>query len=179
MPPVVITGGPGAGKTTLLAQLACQGHATVDESARSIIAERLGRGESPRPEPLAFAREIMRRDIEKYQRAPRTRRWTFFDRGAVESIAMLHALAPLPAAELGALLDAHRFHATVFVLPPWEEIYVTDAERDHSFAHAIRVHAHLVDWYASCGYVLHEVPRLPAPERARHVVRVLSGETAG
>ena len=31
----------------------------------------------------------------------------------------------------------------------------------------------LVSWYGSCGYVIHEVPRVPAPERARQVVRVL------
>jgi len=30
--------------------------------------------------------------------------------------------------ELQALLDPYRFHNQVFVLPPWEDIYVTDAE---------------------------------------------------
>jgi predicted ATPase len=66
MPHVIVTGGPGAGKTTLLAELAARGYATVDESARAIIAERLARGESPRPDQGAFAREILRRDIDKY-----------------------------------------------------------------------------------------------------------------
>src|ERR671938_223494 len=65
-PRVVITGGPGAGKTTLLAELAARGYTTVEESARAIIAERLTSGASRRPSPLAFAREILRRDIEKY-----------------------------------------------------------------------------------------------------------------
>jgi hypothetical protein len=37
------------------------------------------------------------------------------------------------------------------------------------------VYAMLASWYGRCGYVVHEVPRLPPLERARHVVRVLSG----
>lgn len=173
--PAVITGGPGTGKTTLLAELAAMGYLTVTESARAVIAERLARGESPRPDPLAFAHEILCRDIEKYAReGQQSGRWVFFDRGAVESIAMVHEASPLPAAELAGLLDSYRFHHLVFILPPWEAIYVTDAERDHSFAHACRVHAMLVSWYGRCGYVLHEVPRLPPLERALHVARVLS-----
>jgi predicted ATPase len=173
--PVVITGGPGAGKTTLLAELAARNYLTVDESARAVIAERLARGESPRPDPLAFAQEILRRDIEKYaRRTQQSGQWVFFDRGAVESIAMVHEAAPFATAELAGLLDSYRFHHLVFVLPPWEAIYVTDAERDHSFAHACRVHTMLVSWYGRCGYTLREVPRLAPRERALHVIRVLS-----
>jgi predicted ATPase len=173
VPHVVITGGPGAGKTTLLVELAAMGYPTVSESARAIISERLAQGRSARPEPLAFAQEILRRDAEKYATHQQSGRWVFFDRGAVESAAMVHDASPMPKAELAALLDTYRFHNQVFVLPPWEAIYVTDAERDHSFAHAGRVHSQLVSWYRTCGYELHEVPWLPAPERARHVVQVL------
>lgn len=149
------------------------GYPTVGESARAIISERLARGESPRPEPLAFAQEILRRDAEKYTHQQQRDQWVFFDRGAVESVAMVQDASPMPSAELQALLDTYRFHNQVFVLPPWQAIYVTDAERDHSFAHACRVHSQLVNWYRACGYELHEVPRLPVPERARYLVRVL------
>src|SRR6187200_2942381 len=97
MPHVIVTGGPGAGKTTLLAELAALGHATVDESARAIIAERLARGESPRPDPASFAREILRRDIEKYLNWPRTSEWVFFDRGLIDAIGMRHDATPLSA----------------------------------------------------------------------------------
>lgn len=75
------------------------------------------------------------------------------------------------------MLALYPFHATVFVLPPWELIYTNDAERDQSFAEAIDVHARIVRWYRSCGYVLGEVPRLPVAQRAEHVLRVL-GESA-
>jgi len=174
MPHVIVTGGPGAGKTTLLAALADLGYITVEESARAIIAERLCRGESPRPAPVAFAREILRRDIEKYLRQPLTSKWVFFDRGIVDALGMVHEVSPLSDLELQATLALYPFHPSVFILPPWEAIYATDAERDQSFAEALHVHAKVVAWYRSCGYDLHEVPRLSVPQRAAHVLRVLA-----
>ncbi|HEU4686825.1 MAG TPA: AAA family ATPase [Vicinamibacterales bacterium] len=173
MPHVIVSGGPGAGKTTLLAELAARGHETVDESARAIIAERLARGESPRPDPVTFAREILRRDIEKYVNRPRTSEWVFFDRSLIEAMGMLHEASPSATSELQSMLATYPFHPTVFVLPPWEAIYSTDAERDQSFAEAVQVHARIVEWYRSCGYMLDEVPRLPVAGRADHVLRVL------
>lgn len=120
MPHVIVTGGPGAGKTTLLAALAEMGYITVEESARAIIAERLARGASRRPDLVTFAQETLRRDIEKYLGQPRTPQWVFFDRGVVDALGMLHEVSPLPAVELQATLASYPFHASVFVLPPWE-----------------------------------------------------------
>jgi predicted ATPase len=171
---IIVTGGPGAGKTTLLTELAARGHATVEESARAIIAERLASGASPRPDPLAFAREILRRDIEKYF-WQHTSRWVFFDRGAIEAIGMVHETAPLSAEQLQTMLSAYPFYPLVFILPPWEAIYTNDTERDQSFADAIDVHARLQQWYGWCGYTLHEVPRLPVPQRAEYILRILAG----
>jgi predicted ATPase len=170
---VVITGGPGAGKTTLLGELAAMGYTTVEESARAIIAERVVSGASRRPDPAAFAREILRRDIQKYVDHAHTSTWVFFDRGVIEALAMTQDVTPLPARELETLLAKYEFHRSVFVLPPWESIYTTDAERDQSFAEAVAVHARIVEWYTACGYVLHEVPRLPAAARAKYVLRML------
>jgi len=171
---VIVTGGPGAGKTTLLAELAGMGYVTVDDSARAIIAERHARGASPRPDLVTFAREVLRRDIEKYRDQPRRSEWVFFDRGIVDALGLLHEVAPLPADELRATLASYPFHPSVFVLPPWEAIYAPDAERDQSFGDAVHVHAKVVDWYRSCGYALREVPRLPVRERAAHILRVLA-----
>ena len=61
MPHVIVTGGPGAGKTALLSRLAKLGYFTVEDSARAIIAKRVARGDTPRPDLVTFAREILRR----------------------------------------------------------------------------------------------------------------------
>ncbi len=174
MPNVILTGGPGVGKTTLLAELATMGYATVKESARAIIAERLASSASRRPDPPAFAREILHRDIEKYRRQPRTSDWVFFDRGLLDALGMLQEVAPLPARQVETMLSTYSFHPTVFVLRPWEAIYVNDSERDQSFAEAVNVHARLVKWYRACGYLLCDVPLLPVAQRAEHVLRSLA-----
>ncbi len=169
---VVLSGGPGAGKTTLLRELARRGHATLGDSAREVIAERMARGLSPRPDAARFAREILRRDIEKCTLQPGGD-VVFHDRSAVESLGMLSEAGALQKAELEAHLSSLRYFETVFVLPPWPEIYRTDSERDHSFEHAQRVHQELVRWYGRCGYRLVEVPRLPVAQRADHVLQCL------
>lgn len=174
MPRVIVTGAPGVGKTTLLAELSRLGYDTVAESAREVISERLARGESPRPAPEAFAREVYRRDKLKYLIHESKDQLTFFDRSAVESLGMVNDVEPLSAAALQAELCALSFHPTVFLLPPWEEIYCVDAERDHTFAHAMRVHESLLGWYATCGYSIHQVPRASVPERANHLLYALS-----
>lgn len=66
----------------------------------------------------------------------------------------------------------------MFVFPPWEAIYVNDAERDQSFADAIDVHDKIVRWYQSCGYMVHEVPRLPVVRRVQHVLTLLADRNA-
>lgn len=175
---VALTGGPGAGKTTLLAALAAMGYTTVGESARAVIAERLARGESPRPEPLLFAREVLQRDVEKHRAHAEARDWVFFDRSVVDALGLLHEAAPLAVDELRSRLAASPLHRIVFVLPPWQAIYVNDAERDQSYPQSVAVHASLVRWYRSCGYTLHEVPRLPVQQRAMHVLQVLAGRAA-
>ena len=79
----------------------------------------------------------------------------------------------MPGEELNATLTKYPFHRSVFILPPWEAIYANDAERDQTYAEAVGVYEKLLRWYRSCGYDVHEVPRLPVTQRARHVLRIL------
>jgi predicted ATPase len=167
---VILTGAPGAGKTALLGELAALGYATVPESARALIAERVAVGLSPRPDPVTFARDILRRDMEKYRAQAPGAAWVFFDRGVIDALGLLQETAPLSPDDLAAMLSSYRFHPEVFILPPWEAIYATDTERDQSYADAVAVHEKLARWYVSCGYVLHEVSRLAITERAKYVL---------
>jgi predicted ATPase len=173
---IVVTGGPGAGKTTLLTELAARGYATVSESAREIIAARLAQGLPPRPDPAAFAKEILRRDDEKYHRQHRSAGPIFYDRSALEALAMVHEASPLSDEELKVKLSGYAFHRSVFVLPPWQAIYVNDTERDHTFTHAVNVHGQIVRWYTRCGYQINEVPCLEVGQRVSHVLQAIAND---
>ena len=100
--------------------------------------------------------------------------WIFFDRGVLDALALLQEVDPLPVEDLQRLLAAYSFHTLVFILPPWEAIYANDAERDQTFAEAVNVCDKLQRWYRSCGYRVHEVPRLSVQQRADHVLQTLS-----
>jgi predicted ATPase len=173
---VVITGGPGAGKTTLLTELAAKGYATVSESAREVIAARSARGLPPRPDPITFAREILKEDDAKYRSPTQSDGTIFYDWSAVEALGMVHEVSLLSDEKLKEGLAHYNFHPTVFVLPPWQAIYVNDAERDHSFSHAVAVHAQVVRWYQRCGYHINEVPRLEVAQRANHVLQAIAND---
>jgi predicted ATPase len=163
---VILTGGPGAGKTATLANLHRLGYAVVPETARAIIKERSDMGLPPRPEPLEFALQILRSDVEQYESAqPKRSDLVFFDRSIIDALGMLAQLGQLPAAMRTHYLERFPYFEKVFVLPPWREIYRQDAQRDQSYAQAVNVHDSLRRWYVGCGFKL--VALAPAPIKAR------------
>lgn len=169
----VITGGPGAGKTTLLETLEKRGYSYVPESARAIIKERLAQGLSPRPSPDRFGRDILDRDIARYRSTSLTEQPVFFDRGVVDALYVLDRHKALSTEEITRHVTLFPYNQTVFFLPPWEEIYCTDAERDQTFSESIEVFEGLKVLYRRCGYCVMEVPRLSAELRAAFILDVV------
>lgn len=168
---IVLTGGPGGGKTTLLDALAERGYPVVPESARRIIKARLATGLSPRPSPVAFACEILHSDMENYRSFATCKLPTFFDRGVLDALFMLEAQDALSKAKVASYAQAFPYNPIVFLLPPWEDIYATDAERDQAFEESVEVFEGMKRWYAQWGYETLEVPRGTVIERVKFVLR--------
>lgn len=72
-----------------------------------------------------------------------------------------------------ALMAKYPYHTSVFLFPPWKEIYQTDAERDHTFEHAVTVYRGTRDWYVEMGYKVIDVKQGPAEARADEVLSAL------
>ena len=155
---IVITGAPGAGKTTLLLALQARGYLIVGDTARTIIQDRRKRGLSPRPDPYAFAQELLRMDIENFVHHAASPGPVFFERGVLDALWALDRVTPLDDRELSMWLSKYRYFPKVFVLPPWKAIYVNDAERDHPFEHAESVNRITREWYRRCRF---EAARAP------------------
>ena len=175
---IVITGGPGAGKTTLLLALQALGYAIVGDSARTIIQDRRRRGLSPRPDPLAFAQDTLRMDIENFVHHATRPDPVFFERGVLDALCGLDRVTPLDDSELSVWLSKYQYFPKVFVLPPWKAIYVNDAERDHPFEHAESVNRITLEWYGRCGYQVLEVPMVSVDERCTFVLHALANDDA-
>lgn len=152
---IVLTGGPGAGKTTVLEELRRRGYATGDDAARSIIRERRAAGLSPRPDALTFARQVFEKEVDAYQSKGFSP--AFFERGVVEAVGLLLAAGALDEEDARQLLSKYRYQL-VFLFPPWEDIYRTDDERDHTFDHAVKVHESTLQLYRRHGYTPIAVP---------------------
>jgi predicted ATPase len=173
---IVFTGGPGVGKTTLLLELQARGHTIVGDSARTIIQDRRSRGLSLRPSAYEFAQEVLRMDVENYARHARASGPVFFDRSVLDALCMLDQVAPLSKSELSVWLSKYQYSSKVFVFPPWEAIYASDAERDHTFEHVEAVHRGVQEWYRQCQYQILEVPKVSVSERCAHVLQALESD---
>src|SRR5690606_31225640 len=116
-----------------------------------------------------LAELMLMHEIRNYEEAKALEGFVFFDRGVPELVGYLPMMGrPLPAYfERAAAL--FRYNRTVFVAPPWREIFANDTERKQDFAEAVESYERCVAAYRSTGYVVVDLPRASVAERARFV----------
>ena len=170
---VVISGCSGGGKSTLLAELARRGFATIEEPGRRIVREELaGSGVAlPWANPEAFARRAIGVAQSDLQAAAQLSGWVFFDRGLVDAAAALEYVTGEPA--LRCLASEAPYRRSVFLAPPWPELYAYDEERRHGFDAAEAEYRRLLIAYAQLGYDVTIVPKDSVSARADFVCRQL------
>lgn len=173
---VVITGGPGSGKTTLIEALASAGHAVMPEAGRQVIRAQLSAGGQGLPwaDRSLFAELMLAQDLRSHAAGLARPGLVFFDRG-IPDIAGYLALCGLPIPEtVERAARTCRYHRTVFIAPPWPEIFTQDAERKQDPAEAQRTYEAMVATYPRYGYDLLELPQAEVAERVAFVTRHLS-----
>ena len=176
----VITGGPGVGKTTLLRELERRGFCCVPEVAREIIRLQVACGGDALPwaDTARYTELMLHGSIEVYQANSSATRPSFFDRGIPDVLCYARLIGLDGTADIEAACEKYRYNQTVFIAPPWREIYSTDNERRQSFDEAVRTHEVMVEAYRSCRYRLVELPRVSAEERAEFVIARVKGNCA-
>ncbi|MBB4440518.1 MULTISPECIES: AAA family ATPase [Rhizobium] len=174
---VLISGCSGGGKSTLLRELAARGYAIVEEPGRRIVSQELeGDGAAlPWVDMVAFARRAIEMATADHSAAREQPGWTFFDRGLIDATAALQYLTGEPVLE--KLSAAHRYHPTVFLTPPWPEIYTTDPERRHGFDEAVAEYDRLAAVYPTLGYNVVMLPKIAVADRADFILDCLPRET--
>ncbi len=164
---VLISGCSGGGKSTLLGSLAALGHPVVPEPGRRVIA---AGGPRPMQDLAGFALAALERAQQDLHAMQQARGWVFFDRGTIDAaVALQHAT--------GAPLDPsapRAYHRTVFLAPPWPEIYRRDAQRQHGLADAMAEYARLTAALPQLGYDTVLLPKTAPEQRARFVLERLS-----
>jgi predicted ATPase len=170
---VVLSGCSGGEKSTLLAEFRRRDHDVVDEPGRRIVQDelRISGHTLPRIDAAAFARRAVKTALADREAASTKPGWVFFDRGLVDAACALEHCTGEPVLEtLGRL---HRYHPTVFLAPPWPEIYGSDPERQNGFDAAIAEFERLAQAYPKLGYRTVLLPKVSVPERAALVLERL------
>ncbi|MDW4497594.1 AAA family ATPase [Sulfitobacter sp. D35] len=172
---VILSGCSGGGKSTLLAVLAYRGFATVAEPGRRIVAEESRSGGSALPwvDPGAFARRAVDMAIADRDAARDLDGWVFFDRGLVDAAVALEHACGTPAED--TVRGHPQFHRTVFLAPPWPEIYRRDDERRHGLEEGIAEYHRLQAAYRRLGYDPVLLPKTEPQRRADFVLECLTG----
>ena len=164
----VITGCSGGGKSTLLSELQKRGYRVFPEPGRQIVKEQQsvdGDG-LPWKNATKFAELCVSRAMYFYNSARPIGEPVFFDRSVIDNISGIERLGlPMPVYFRQTLVK-YRYATRVFMVPPWREIFVQDAERQHSFTDAEHEFYSLQEAYESNQYEVVLIPKMPVNERA-------------
>ena len=68
--------------------------------------------------------------------------------------------------------NTHKYDQ-IFILSPWQEIYISDNERYENFHQALEIHDFLVNTYKRFGYELFDVPFNSVKKRTDFIIDTL------
>ena len=169
---VVIIGGPGTGKTTIIEGLLAKGYCCYPEISREVTLEAKKQGIEQLflENPLLFSELLLegrKKQFHKAQKEPHN--IVFLDRGIPDVLAYMHYIGDSYPAFFDQACRDH-IYTKIFLLPPWEDIYISDNERYENFEQAKLIYNHLTETYQKYGYDLIEVPKGTVEERISFIL---------
>ena len=120
-----------------------------------------------------FLHRVLDLALADYHAAMSKSGHVFFDRSLIDALVALEHLTGQsarahPAANL-------RYAETVFLAPPWPEIFTTDSARRHGLDEAKIEYARLMAAFPGFGYRAVFLPKAPVEDRVAFLLARLSG----
>ena len=100
----------------------------------------------------------------------------FLDRGIPDVLAYMHYIGDSYPSFFDAACRELKY-SKIFILPPWEEIYVSDDARYENYEQAKLIYNHLTETYESYGYELIEVPKDSVDNRILFILDKISNSS--
>ncbi|MDU8886368.1 ATP-binding protein [Yeosuana sp. MJ-SS3] len=176
---IVITGGPGTGKTSVINELKSRGYFCFEEIIRTLTSQAKNESESSKhfsnpiafvDDPLLFNTQLLNGRVEQFtQSKVLNYKKSFFDRGIPDVLAYMEFFNQ-PFDKVFIEACNNHIYTDVFILPPWEAIYISDNERFETFDEALKIHDCLVNVYDNFGYDIKNVPFGSISERANFII---------
>jgi predicted ATPase len=116
-----------------------------------------------------FLELALSRYVYNYNSLVGTQQLVFFDRSIVDA---LQYTTNQPEYFKNAA-NQFRYNSTVFLVPPWEELYANDAERKHDFNEAKKEFEELLIKYADLGYEIVLIPKVDTQQRVKFILKKL------
>ncbi len=157
---IVITGGPGTGKSTVIAELEQRGFQCMHEISRQVTLDARENGVDQLflSDPLLFSKLLLEGRVQQYTNASKlSQEIVFFDRGIPDVHSYMNftnTKYPIVYIENS---EKHKY-STVFLMPPWKEIYASDNERYESYDESLTIYTFIKESYLQLGYDIIEIP---------------------
>lgn len=170
---IIISGCSGSGKSTLMNEIASRGYKVIHEPGRQVVKEQHHiKGDAlPWKDWMKFIEFTISRTMYQYNSMINEEEFVFFDRAIIDQISWGNSETEVPQHLINAALK-YRFNETVFVTPPWKEIYKTDSERKHSFEEAFNGYDSIIKTYEKFGHKIVYIPKTNVAERADFVIEI-------
>lgn len=172
---IVITGGPSTGKTSIINELLRRGFVCLEEVSRQVTldAQKQGIDQLFLTEPLLFSDMLLEgRRNQFFEAISSDEEFTFLDRGIPDVVAYMDFLGTNYPERFIEACNEHTYEH-VFILAPWQQIYVSDNERYENFDQAVQIHDHLVNTYSQFGYNLDDVPFDSIEKRTDFILNIV------
>ncbi len=172
---IIITGGPGSGKTSLINFLEKESYSVMHEISREVIleAQKQGIEQLFLENPMLFSEKLMDGRMKQFKAGEQCETpILFYDRGMPDVTAYMDFVNDsYPQGFIDNCLQNR--YDSVFVLPPWKDIYQQDNERYESYEQAEEIFQFLKSGYENYGYLIHEVPVGAVKQRVEFILDTL------
>lgn len=172
---IVITGGPGTGKTSIINELKKRGHICLEEISRQVTlnARKEGIDQLFLTQPLLFSKLLLEGREKQFKEADSSsKEFVFIDRGLPDVLAYMDYIGDDYPDRFVESCQTHVYDL-VFILEPWQEIFVSDTERYENFDQAVKIHHHLFNTYERFEYKLQDVPFDTIENRANFILQAV------
>lgn len=171
---IVITGGGASGKSSIIEYLLENGFCAIREAAREQIRLSLENNSRALPwdDIFAFSKNVQHQMIQDYDKFPESN-YCFYDRCLLDVLSYLLLDGHEPYRELLNDIEKHNYFNTVFILPPWKDIFTKDEERVEDFEQTVLAFEMIKKTYQNQGYEVVEIPKGTIANRVKFIFEEL------